>query len=261
MIGLIVNNNSYWIDSHAHLDLMREQVGDVDISGVGGVLTISTRKEHATTLREFVTHGTPWVYRTIGIHPGNVSEDDLGGVDWMNTEASDPSVVAIGEIGLDIEVEHSMELQRKIFGLQLAKSIELDLPVIVHMRGTETEVLEKIERYPNARGVLHSFNGSLDTALKAISHGWYVSFSGMVTFKKSHQLRAVAAEVPGDRMLIETDTPYLSPEPVRGTKNKPGNVQHTAAVLAQVRNTSVEVIRQQTCDNALRLFNKIHPAR
>ena len=151
-----------------------------------------------------------------------------------------------------------MDLQRQIFGMQLAKAIQLDLPVIIHMRGTEAEVLEMIARYPSARGVLHSFNGSLDTALKAISHGWYVSFSGMVTFRASHDLRAVAAEIPDDRILIETDAPYLAPEPVRGgVKNRPGNVEYTAAVLARVRNTTLETIRQQTCDNTLRLFNKI----
>lgn len=261
MITFIMSTH-YWIDSHAHLDLM-EQYNISDWSGVGGILTISTCKTHAESLKKFVrtvpsSGDGPWVYKTAGIHPGTVQHSDLADWSWLHTACADPTVVAVGEIGLDKTVALDIQTQVQAFEPQIRVAIEFDLPIVVHTRYAEAEVLDVIARNPNARGVLHSFNGSLKGAQTAIALGWYVSFSGMLTFKKSGYLRDIARQLPGDRILVETDAPYLAPEPVRGHRNnKPGNVAHTGAVLAEVREVPVERVMQQTCENTLRLFSRV----
>lgn len=264
MIAFTMNTSKYcyWIDSHAHLDLM-EQHGILDWSGVGGIITIATCKTHTDSLKRFVdaesdATSKPWIYRTVGIHPGTVQKSDLGNWGWLNAACTDKTVVAVGEIGLDKTVALDMNTQTKAFEEQVQIAIEFDLPVVVHTRDAEAEVLEVIKRNKRARGVLHSFNGSLEGARVAISLGWYVSFSGMLTFKKSGYLRDTARQLPVDRILLETDAPYLAPEPVRGHRNnKPGNVMHTGRVLAAERGVSMESIQAQTCENTLRLFDRI----
>jgi TatD DNase family protein len=172
--------------------------------------------------------------------------------------AREPRVVALGETGLDQYRDHApLALQQDYFDRHLRLSQERDLPFIVHTRESQAEVLAMLRearaRGP-LRGVMHSFTGDAATAAECVELGMHISFAGMVTFKKSDDLRAVAATVPADRILIETDSPYLSPQPLRGKRNEPANVALTAECLAKVRGASVEDFAAQTTANARRLF-------
>ena len=167
-------------------------------------------------------------------------------------------MVALGETGLDRHWDYSpLAVQQDYFDRHLRLSREHDLPFVVHTRQSDAEVLAMLREARTRgplRGVMHSFTGTAETAAECVELGLYISFAGMVTFKKSHDLRAVAAAVPPDRILVETDSPYLSPHPLRGKRNEPANVMHTAACLAEVRGQSADAFAAQTTANARALF-------
>jgi TatD DNase family protein len=170
-----------------------------------------------------------------------------------------PDVVALGETGLDRYWDYTpLEMQQDYFDRHLRASQQHDLPFVVHMRDCEQDVLEMLRearRRGPLRGVMHSYTGSAETARECLQLGLHISFAGMVTFRKSDELREVAAGIPSDRIVVETDAPYLSPEPLRGKRpNEPARVAHTAACLAELRGVSPEAFAEQTCANAERLF-------
>ena len=251
-------------DTHAHLDdrslqeilgplvLRASEVGVVQIIAVG---TTADSSEQSIRLAESYDS----VRAAVGIQPNCCHEVKEGDWDRVVAQAEHPQVVAIGETGLDRYWDDvPFPLQQEYFQRHLCLSQETSLPFIVHMRDCETDVLEmlrEVRRSGVLSGVMHSFTGSLETAEECVELGMYISFAGMVTFKKSDELRAVAAAVPAERLLIETDSPYLSPHPVRGQRpNEPALIIHTAQCLAEARGITVEQLASDTTANAQRLF-------
>jgi TatD DNase family protein len=164
-------------------------------------------------------------------------------------------VVAIGEIGLDYHYDIiDKEVQAKFFEAQLELAEKLSLPVVIHTRDAMGDTLEILSRHPNVRGVMHSFSGSAEVALELTKKGWYISFSGPVTYKNAVKVKEAAAVVPADRILIETDCPYLPPVPHRGELNYSGYMKHTAEAVADIREVSLDEIARITWKNACRLF-------
>jgi TatD DNase family protein len=252
------------IDTHAHLD---EQAFDADRDEViqratdAGVTTIISIGITAETSRRAVelAQQYPNVYAVVGIQPNYVAE--LGERDWQQIEelAVAPKVVGIGETGLDRYWDYApIAKQAEYFTRHVELANKLSLPFIVHCRDAEADVVAQLRELAAGRtlsGVMHSFCGELETAHACLDLGLHISLAGMVTFKKNDALRAVAKEVPADRLLVETDSPYLSPEPVRKIRrNEPAHVQHTAQLLATVRGVTADELADQTTENAKRLF-------
>jgi TatD DNase family protein len=251
-------------DTHAHLDQPEfdadraEVIARAHEAGVAEIISIGTT---AATSEICVRLAAEYegVYAAVGVQPNYIAESQPG--DWERVVAmvNQPGVVAIGETGLDRHWDFTpFDLQQDYFDRHLRLSQERGLPFVVHMRDCDEDILVML-REARARGplsgVMHSFTGSRAMADECLAMGLYISFAGMVTYKKSDELRAIAAAVPADRILIETDSPYLSPEPVRKIKrNEPAHVQHTAARLTEVRGVTLEAFAAQTTANARRLF-------
>lgn len=251
-------------DTHAHLD--GEEFADqlpavlqrARHAGVERIVLIGTTaasSERCVALAQ--QHER--LYAAVGIQPNHVGEAEPG--DWQRIVdlAHQPKVVALGETGLDRYWDRApFDLQQDYFDRHLRLSQEIDLPFVVHMRECGPDVLAMLraasERRP-LRGIMHSYTGDGPLAEGCLALGMHLSFAGMVTYKKSDDLRAVAAQVPADRLLVETDSPYLSPHPKRSVRpNEPALVVHTAACLAQARGVSLATLAEQTWNNANALF-------
>ncbi len=252
-----------WFDTHAHLDQeefaddLAEVLERANQAGVGGIVAVGTTATSSQATVALARRHAQ-VYAAVGIQPNYVAQAEPG--DWQRVVelAGEPRVVAVGETGLDCYWDYSpLDLQQDYFDRHLRLAQERALPFIVHTRQSDAEVLvmlrEARRRGPLA-GVMHSFTGGPETAAECCELGLYISFAGMVTFKKSVELREVAATVPADRLLIETDSPYLSPHPLRGRRNEPAHLIHTGACLAAERGLSIEQLAAQTTANARRLF-------
>ena len=201
------------------------------------------------------------VYAAVGVHPEGLVSEEMGfkeqieGVRALAENRAENKVVAIGEIGLDYYWRQDNKAeQQECFELQLSLARELSLPVISHDREAHGDCFETILRYPEVRGVFHSYSGSAEMARELIKRGWYISFSGVVSFKNAAKIKDVAAVVPDDRILIETDAPYLAPHPFRGKINHSGRLFYTASALAEARGTDVRTISELTYRNARELF-------
>jgi TatD DNase family protein len=253
------------IDTHAHINQKefnadRDQViARAHAAGVEAIIAVgvtAVTSEVVCNLARF----NPGVYAAVGIQPNYTAEAELG--DWNRILAlvRHPRVVAIGETGLDRFWQDSpFELQQDYFDRHLRLAQDLDMPFIVHMRDCEADILEMLReahRRGPLRGVMHSFTGTQETAAECVAMGLYISFAGMVTYKKSETLRQVARSIPDDRILVETDSPYLSPEPFRGKRNEPANVVHTATCLAEARGQDLIQFCEQTTRNARTLFRR-----
>ncbi len=197
------------------------------------------------------------IYAAVGVHPHSASEVNTLVMEKLRELTQNKKVVAIGEIGLDFFYDNSpRDVQRKWFKEQLKLAKELDLPVIIHSRDATQETFDilKNNQDGNVRGVLHSFSGSPEMAIQYTKMGFYISIGGPVTFKNAKVVREVAGIVPLDKILIETDCPYLTPEPYRGKRNEPVYVKYTAEKIAEVRGISYEELVKATNENAKRLF-------
>jgi TatD DNase family protein len=252
------------IDTHAHLDEdafsfdRADVVANAAAAGVTRIVTIGTTL--ASSRAAIAIAGEfPGVYAAVGIHPNYaaVAQPD----NWREVEhlAGLPKVVAVGETGLDRYWDQTpIEIQQDYFDRHLDLARRIGKPFIVHCRDAEKEVAIQLGcaagRGGLLSGVMHSFSGTWDTAEMCLELGLHLSFAGMVTYKKSEDLRQIAARVPADRILVETDSPYLAPVPNRGKRNEPAWVRHTAELLAQVRGVSLEELAAQTTANAQRLF-------
>jgi TatD DNase family protein len=254
------------IDSHCHLDFP-ELARDLDAvlaraveAGVGLMLTISTRVRRFDELRAIVeAHDN--VFCSIGTHPHNAAEEPDVTVDELVELACHPKVVAIGEAGLDYHYDHSpRDAQARSFRTHIAAAREMQLPLVIHAREADADIarilIEETEKgaFPF---VLHCFTSRAELARTGLALGGYVSFSGVVTFKKAEPLRDIAREVPENRLLVETDAPYLAPMPMRGKINEPAFVAHTAAQLAAVKGMSEPDFARRTTENFFRLFDKL----
>ncbi|MBQ9150881.1 MAG: TatD family hydrolase, partial [Clostridia bacterium] len=238
-------------DSHAHyFDARFEGQAEALLEeelfgrGVAGVVNVGTNPENALLCIEQAKRYAGMV-AAVGIHPedckaltGSVEEEVARIRALLDTpeKRRENKIVALGEIGLDYHWEPiERELQQRYFEAQLALSAELGIPVIIHDREAHGDCLETVLRYPAVTGVFHSYSGSAEMAKELTKRGWYLSFSGVITFKNARKAREVAQTVPADRILIETDAPYLAPEPYRGRLNHSGLMRYTAAALADAR--------------------------
>jgi len=251
-------------DTHAHLDdehLAGDVAGVIQRAADAGVASILAVGTTAASSRNClkVAQRYPGVWSSVGIHPNHAAEVQPGDWDLVAQLASEPRVVALGETGLDLYWKDTpLAVQQDYFDRHIRLSQSIGKPLVIHQRESAAEILAMLgqarQRGPLA-GVMHSFTGTADQAREFLDLGLYISFAGMVTFKKSDELRAVAAQVPTDRILVETDAPYLSPEPLRGRRpNEPARVVHTAACVAKVRGVTLDEFARQSMANAQALF-------
>jgi TatD DNase family protein len=256
-----------FVDSHSHIDgpefdADREEVIErARVAGVSTILNVGTGDPHSGALERAVELGRKHenVYTAIGTHPHDARLYDDQAEEKIKTLIVSERVIAWGEIGLDFHYDNSpRDVQVAVFKRQLRAARECDLPVVIHTREAEAETIEILQsdyRDAKRRGVFHCFSGSMDLARKAVELGFMISFSGIVTFKKADELRAVAREVPLDQLLIETDCPYLSPIPYRGKRNEPAYVVEVARCLAGIHSVEIEDIARITTDNFYRFFH------
>ncbi|MFT3937324.1 TatD family hydrolase [Rhodopseudomonas sp.] len=254
------------VDSHCHLDFpdfaddLAGIVARAEASGVGRMVTISTRVKKLPDLVA-IAERYPNVYCSVGTHPHHADEEDGITADELVRLAQHPKVVAFGEAGLDYFYEMgSRPAQERGFRAHIAAARETGLPLVIHTREADEDcgkILEDEMGKGAFRAVLHCYTGGRDLAMKAIDLGLMISFTGILTFKKSQTLRDLAAELPADRVMVETDSPYLAPGKYRGKRNEPAYVVETAKVLAEVRGVSLDEIARQTTENFFRLFGKV----
>ena len=250
------------IDTHAHLE-MEAFDGDREAvlaraaeAGLTAIVTVGTTLPDCEKAVALTRLYKP-VYAAVGIPPHEAKDIDAATYDVLRVLAQQEKVVAIGEIGLDFFYDLSpREVQLRRFQEQLNLAEELDLPVIIHDREAHPEILEILRpRKGRLRGVLHCFSGDWTMACECLDLGFHLSVAGPVTYRKADQLRAVAREMPLERLLIETDAPYLAPQPYRGKRNEPAYVVETARTLAEIRGIPVDELERQTTANARRLFS------
>lgn len=251
-------------DSHTHLEL--KTYGDelpavldrARASGVRGMVTIGAGEdlaysEHAVRLAEM--HADVWA--TVGIHPHHADLYSAERLDALEALARSPRVVALGEMGLDYHYDLSdRRNQREAFVAQIELAQRIELPVVVHSRSAERECVALLDELglPPRRGIFHCYTGDIPTAEAILERDFYISVPGIVTFKKSLEMQTLVAALPLERMLIETDAPYLTPHPFRGKRNEPSLITHTAAKIAELRGLSIEELSAITDRNARRIY-------
>ena len=254
------------VDSHCHLDFpdfaddLDAIVSRAESAGVGRMVTISTRVRRIDALLA-ITARFPNVYCSVGTHPGQAVEEDGITSDELIALTKHPKVVALGEAGLDnFYKDGSPEAQERGFRAHIAAARATGLPLVIHTREAD-EACGRILDDELAKGpfkaVLHCYTGGRELAMKAIGLGLSISFTGILTFKNSQAIRDIAAELPADRIMVETDAPYRAPGKCRVKRNEPSFVVETAKVLADTRGVSLEEIAQQTTENFFRLFDKV----
>ncbi|MBL6946946.1 MAG: TatD family hydrolase [Rhodospirillales bacterium] len=254
------------VDSHCHLDFPDFQddldgvVARARDAGVGHMLTVGT---HVTRFDAVlaIAEAYDFIYCSVGIHPHEAAkEPEISSAHLVRMAARHPKIVALGESGLDFHYEYSpREAQERVFRAHIAAARETGLPLIVHTREADNETIEilreeqKTGAFP---GVIHCFSSGREMAEAAIDMGMYVSLSGIVTFKAAQALRDIAKDIPLDRLLVETDAPYLAPVPKRGKTNEPAFTAYTAACVAEIMEVSFPEFAEQTTANFFRLFSK-----
>ena len=254
------------VDSHCHLDFegLEERLAEVlaaaDAAGVGLMVSISTQVRKFDRLLR-ITEENPNVFCTIGTHPHHAHEELDVTVGDLVDLAKHPRVVGIGEAGLDYHYDLSPRAaQEQGFRTHIAAAREAGLPLVIHAREADSDVaniLEEEMKKGTFKPLLHCFTSSMELAQRGLAIGAYVSFSGILTYKSAENLRTVAAEVPMDRLLVETDSPYLAPVPHRGKSNEPAYVVETLKHLAMVKGVAPEVMAKATNDNFFQLFSKV----
>jgi TatD DNase family protein len=257
-----------WIDSHCHItaDEFREDRDQIleraAEAGVDTVIAIGAgygleHNERAVTLAA----ADPRIFATVGVHPHDADQLDDEGRKRLRQWIGRPRVVAVGECGLDyFYMNTAREIQREVFAEQVALAREINLPVVIHVRDRGEDAYRdlmaiwKREGGDQLAGLLHCYSHDLPFARRAVDAGFYVSFSGILTFKRARELREVAAALPGDRLLVETDAPLLAPEGFRGKRNQPAHVRLVGEALAQARGRSASEVARETAENTRRLF-------
>ena len=254
------------IDSHCHLnfpqfkDKLDEIVNRALDKGVSKMLTISTKLNEISNLED-ISKAYSEVYNSVGVHPHECKNyKDLCLEDLLKY-TKNPKCIGIGESGLDFYYENSpKELQIELFKIHIEAARKSFLPLIVHTRAADSETIEILQnemKRGKFAGLIHCFSTSRELAEKAIDLGFYISLSGIITFNKSNELRNIVKELPLNRLLVETDAPYLTPEPYRGKCNEPSYVVHTAKYLANIMNVDIDTVANKTTENFNKLFNKI----
>jgi len=251
------------IDTHAHLDMKdfdKDRQATLDRALEGGITHIITIGiDLSSSLKALELAKTyDFVYASVGYHPHNATQIDQQVMGELEKLVSEPKVVAWGEIGLDFYRRYSPpDTQVEAFKRQLGIAMDLDLPVIIHDREAHRELFEILKemRKAKTKGVIHCFSGNYDMAMALIEMGYYISIPGTVTYKKALQVQEVATGIPLDRLLVETDAPFLAPVPYRGKRNEPLFVTYTAQKIAELRNLSSQEVALKTSENAKRVFD------
>ena len=254
------------VDSHCHLDFpdfaddLDAIVKRAETAGVSRIVTISTRVRKLDGLLK-ITDRFSNVFCSVGTHPHNADEEDGITADELIALTKHPKVVALGEAGLDNHyTDGSPAAQERGFRAHIAAARATGLPLVIHTREADErcgEILDEEVAKGPFKAVLHCYTGGRELAMKAIDLGLSISFTGILTFKNSQSIRDIAAELPADRIMVETDAPYLAPGKYRGKRNEPSFVTETARVLAETRGVSIEEISRQTTENFFRLFDKV----
>ena len=256
------------VDSHCHLDFpeLRADLAGVlsrmSDNGVGHALTISTTLETFPAVRE-VAHAHPNVWCSAGVHPDEQRDGREATLEELLAMGSDARVVAIGETGLDYyRLQGDLEWQRERFRTHIRAARRLAKPLVIHTRSSAEDTLRVMreEGAEEVGGVMHCFTETLEVAEGAMAMGFHISFSGIVTFKNAKDLKEVARRVPMERMLVETDSPYLAPVPHRGKSNQPAFVKHVAEEVAALRGIAFDDVALATTENFFRLFRHARPA-
>ena len=248
-------------DTHAHMDDQAfdadrdELIASLPQQGVGLVMnpgcSLASSKNADVLSRQY-----DFLYAAVGSHPDAADEVNEAVLEeYRELCRNNPKIKAIGEIGLDYHYEDiPREIQLKAFRAQMALAAELNLPVIVHEREAHADGMAVVDEFPTVKGVFHCYSGSAEKAAELVKRGWYIGFTGVLTFKNARKALEVAASIPLDRLVMETDCPYMAPEPFRGKRNHPGYLYRMAERLAELRGLSVEEIQRITTENGKRLY-------
>ena len=241
---------NYLIDTHAHLDML----ADFDITGVGKVVVPSV--EIKTMEKVISLSEIPNVYSMIGLYPSEAKTYSKEIEEKMIEYAKNPKVVAVGEIGLDYYWDKSfVDLQKDVFIKQIQLANKLNLPIVVHDREAHKDCYDILKEYnKNSKVLFHCFSGSPEFMKECTKQGWYIALGGVVTFKNAIKMKDVAREVPLEKLVLETDSPYLTPVPFRGKENKPGYIKYVAEEIAKIRDMQIEEIIDITTRNAEEFF-------
>ncbi|MBW8308103.1 MAG: TatD family hydrolase [Candidatus Paracaedibacteraceae bacterium] len=251
------------VDSHCHLNFpeFKEDLPDVlrraKLNGIHTLLTINTRLSEAREI-QVIADAHSNIFCTVGVHPHDAQDYASTDLKQQILElAQHPKVVGLGETGLDYYYNNSPAAEQiESFEIHLQAAKELDLPVVVHTRNADTDTLGCMDRDSGSKGVFHCFSGGVEMARAGLERGYFISFSGIITFKKAEELQEVVKYVPLDRILVETDAPFLAPIPHRGKRNEPAFTLHTAERVAELKGVSLQEVATQTTDNFFNLFKK-----
>lgn len=251
------------VDSHCHLNFpeFKDDLPDVvrraQIAGVEVMVSVNTRLNESVEIQK-IADQFPFVFCSVGVHPHDAATHVYDGVkEEIRTLCQHPKVVALGETGLDYYYNNSpKEDQIKSFHTHAQLSKELDLPLIIHTRDADEDTIAVLKDHPDAYGVFHCFSGTDALARQALEMGYYLSLSGIVTFPKAQALKEIATWVPLDRLLVETDSPFLAPVPHRGKRNEPAFTAHVAQVLSELKGIPLAEVAQTTTDNFFALFKR-----
>jgi TatD DNase family protein len=250
------------VDTHLHLDLGQFDhdrsavVERARAAGVSGFVLIGFEPLRWRTTAELCAR-YPDMVRAAGVHPNSAATWEADTVDLLAAELGEPGVVALGEIGLDFYRDSAdPQTQRTAFAAQLELARALDVPVIIHQRAAEQEVLDTLQRFAPLRGVMHCFTGDADFAGRCVALGLHLGIGGVLTFPRSTAIRDAVRDAPMDRLLLETDAPFIAPQPWRGRRNQPAYVSAVAAELADALDLNVEEVEEHTTRNAVELFGQ-----
>ncbi len=249
---------NYLIDTHAHIDMLTDTAKAVQYASENDVKKIILPCAYPKDLEKVydITQKYENVFGLLGVHPSEAKDWDDSLIDKIKTLAENPKIVGIGEIGLDYYWDKSFnELQKEIFIKQINLANELGLPICVHDRDAHKDTFDILEEYnKNSTVVMHCFSGSVEFARECIKKGWYLAIGGVVTFKNAIKIKEVAKEIPLNKLLLETDCPYLTPVPYRGKENQPAYVRYVAEEIAKLRGISFEDVAQSTTGNAEKVY-------
>ena len=247
-------------DTHAHLndpafDPDREELmAGLAGKGVGLVMNAGCSLESSRDIVN-MTAKYPWLYGSVGSHPDSASEVNEAVIEEYRKLCQNEKIKAIGEIGLDYYYEDiPRDIQKQAFRMQMQLAKELDMPVIVHEREAHDDGMRIVKEFPGVTGVFHCYSGSAEMARQLVKMGWYIGFTGVLTFKNARKAVETAASIPLDRIVIETDCPFMAPEPFRGKRNDPGYLYRMAEKLAEIRGITAEEAAAITTENAKRLY-------
>ncbi len=253
------------IETHCHLDYLKAEPLEeirkkIKEAGITKVITIGVDPLNLDKVME-LSNTSEEIYFTQGIHPHDAKEVTQAEYDKIIARASMPKMVAVGEIGLDYHYNNSPpEIQREAFEKQLQLACDLDLPVVIHTRDADEDtraIIKNFSKTLKRKGVVHSFTSSLELAEFVLQEGFYIGFNGIITFKKAENVQEVVKITPTDRILFETDSPFLTPVPHRGKENAPFYLTHIAAKIAELKGVDLETLKKQVYLNSLKCFHKL----